>query len=138
VQDFPPEIPFLRESVEFPVFLGLYVYIVVPMLHNDSFIERFEEHTMNVNDLLKGWGPTVLIGVGAALLAPVVIPLLGAAARPFAKGLVRGYLAITEQVREYSAELGEQFGDLVAEVQAERAAASAQAVAQVSPTEKTG
>jgi Protein of unknown function (DUF5132) len=93
---------------------------------------------MNVNHLLKGWGPTILIGVGAALLAPVVIPVLGAAVRPVAKGLIRGYLAITEQVREYSAELGEQFGDLVAEVQAERAAASAQTIVQVAPTEKTG
>ena len=41
----------------------------------------------------KGWGGGLLIGIGAAVAAPVIFPAAGAAVRPIAKGLVWGCLA---------------------------------------------
>jgi hypothetical protein len=73
--------------------------------------------------LLKGPLPMILIGIGAAVAAPVVIPALAAVGRPLAKGAVKGLLLVTDQVTELFAEVGEQWSDLVAEARAERAGA---------------
>ena len=69
----------------------------------------------------KGWGGGLLIGIGAAVAAPVIFPAAGAAARPIAKGLVWGCLAAADKLRELAAETREQVNDLVAEVRAEQA-----------------
>ena len=85
-----------------------------------------------VDDLFKG--PNLWVGVGIALAAPVVLPVIGAVVRPLAKTAIKGYLATTEaltpmvtgaagQVGALLAEPVEQFQDLVAEAQQERAAA---------------
>ena len=73
--------------------------------------------------LFKGPGPMILIGIGAAVAAPVMIPALAAVARPLAKGAVKGLLLVTDQVTELFAEVGEQWSDLVAEARAERVSA---------------
>jgi hypothetical protein len=67
----------------------------------------------------------ILIGIGAAVAAPVVIPALAAVGRPLAKGAIKGLLLVTDQVTELFAEVGEQWSDLVAEARAERAGAVA-------------
>jgi len=67
----------------------------------------------------KGWGGGILVGIGAALAAPIILPAAGATVRPIAKGLVWGFLAAAEKVRELAAETREQVNDLVAEVRAE-------------------
>ena len=72
------------------------------------------------DDLLKGGVPGMLLGVGVALVAPVLLPAAATGARPLAKALIRGGLAVADTVREAVAEAGEQLSDLVAEVQAER------------------
>ena len=80
--------------------------------------------------------PTLWVGVGMALAAPVVLPMLGGVVRPLAKAAIKGYLATVEvltpvavgaanRVGELLAEPIEQFQDLVEEAKQERAAAAA-------------
>jgi uncharacterized protein DUF5132 len=92
-----------------------------------------------LDDALKSWGPSVLIGVGVALAAPIVVPALGSVLRPVAKEIIRGYLSLADKLREFSADMGEQLSDVVAEVQAERAATAAASVqaAEVGQGEST-
>jgi hypothetical protein len=83
-----------------------------------------------LEDTLGGWGSTVLIGLGIALAAPILLPAAGAIVRPVAKGLIKGSLFVADSLREGSlfvadslremvAEGGEQVSDLVAEARAE-------------------
>jgi hypothetical protein len=72
-----------------------------------------------LDDMLKGGLPGVLVGVGVALAAPVLLPAAAAGARPLAKVLIKGGLLVAATVREVVAEAGEQLSDLVAEVQEE-------------------
>jgi hypothetical protein len=80
-----------------------------------------------IDDLFSGWGATVLIGVGVALVAPALLPAVGAVIRPVTKGLIKGGLYVADTLQEMVAESGEQLSDIVAEVRAERAAAAAAA-----------
>ncbi len=80
-----------------------------------------------LDDLFSGWGTTVLIGVGVAAAAPALLPAVGTAIRPVAKGLIKGGLYIADSLQELIAEGGEQLGDLIAEVKAERHAAATNA-----------
>ena len=75
-----------------------------------------------LDDVFGSLGTAVLIGVGAALVAPVLLPAAGNVIRPVAKGLIKGGLYLVDTVQEIIAEGSEQFSDLVAEIQAERAA----------------
>jgi hypothetical protein len=76
------------------------------------------------DDVLKGGLPGVLVGVGVALAAPLLLPVAAAGARPLAKALIKGGLIVAARVREVVAEAGEQLSDLVAEVQEENARAA--------------
>ncbi len=70
-------------------------------------------------DVLKGsWG-AALVGVGVALVAPTVLPAVGAAIRPLAKSAIKGGVLLYDTVKESIAEAGEQINDMVAEVRAE-------------------
>ena len=69
--------------------------------------------------LLKGYGPTLAVGIGVALLAPVILPAVGAVARPLVKGLVKGGLTVVDTVKELTASSGEQLSDLYAEARSE-------------------
>lgn len=75
--------------------------------------------------LLKGPLPVVAVGVGAAIVAPMVVPAIASVGRPLAKSALKGCLAIADQTRELLAEFGEQWGDLVAEVRSERTVTAA-------------
>jgi hypothetical protein len=77
--------------------------------------------------VLSGWAPSILVGVGVALVAPILVPAAATGVRPLAKTLIKGGLAVAETVQEFVAEAGEQLSDLVAEAQAERAAHAAAA-----------
>jgi hypothetical protein len=72
-----------------------------------------------LEDVTKGGFTTVLIGVGAAIVAPTVIPALATSLRPLAKALIKGGVNLYDSVKETVAEAGEQFNDLVAEVRSE-------------------
>jgi len=65
----------------------------------------------------------VLIGVGVALAAPVLLPAVGAVVRPVAKGLIKGGLFVVDSTKELLAEGQERLSDLVAEARAEYYAA---------------
>jgi hypothetical protein len=82
-----------------------------------------------LDDTLSSLGTAVLIGVGVALVAPVLFPAAGAVLRPVAKGLIKGGLYLVDAAQEIIAEGSEQLSDLVAEVKAERAAAATSATA---------
>jgi Protein of unknown function (DUF5132) len=78
-----------------------------------------------IEDIFKGGVPGILVGVGIALAAPILLPAAATGARPLAKALIKGALVMADSVKEVVAEAGEQLSDLVAEVQAERANGSA-------------
>lgn len=75
-----------------------------------------------LDDVFSGWGTTVLIGIGVALAAPVLLPAVGAVIRPVAKELIKGGLYLIDSMQELVAESSEQLSDLVAEAKSERAA----------------
>lgn len=66
--------------------------------------------------------PGILAVLGVALAAPLVLPTVAALSRPLAKSLIKGFLALTDTVKEYTAEAGETISDLMAEAKAEHAA----------------
>jgi len=71
------------------------------------------------NDLLKGYGPSLAVGIGVALVAPVILPAVASIFRPLVKGVVRGGLTLADSVKEFTASTGEQMSDLYAEAKAE-------------------
>jgi hypothetical protein len=75
------------------------------------------------------------IGVGTAILAPVVIPMIASIAKPLAKAAIKGGVMLYEKNRELIAEATEVIEDLVAEAKAELDTAS---TATAEGAEKTG
>ncbi|MEW6659362.1 MAG: DUF5132 domain-containing protein [Thermodesulfobacteriota bacterium] len=80
-------------------------------------------------DGLKGSSGSILVILGVALAAPIVLPAVASISRPLAKTLIRGYLALADTVKEFAAEAQEQVSDLVAEVKSERTGATTTAAA---------
>lgn len=81
-----------------------------------------------IEDLLKGKVADLLknelaggaaIGVAAAVLVPLALPLLGKTLRPVAKGAIKAGFIALEKGRESVAELGELVEDAIAEARAE-------------------
>ncbi|MGA2400169.1 MAG: DUF5132 domain-containing protein [Syntrophobacteraceae bacterium] len=64
-------------------------------------------------------GTPVLIGIGALILAPVLIPVVGAVVKPLAKATIKGGLSLVQKGRELISETVEVFEDISAEVKAE-------------------
>jgi hypothetical protein len=71
------------------------------------------------DDVLKFVWPNALVVLGVAVLAPVLLPVVGSVVRPVAKGLVKGGLMVKDTVVGFVAEAGEQVSDMVAEAKAE-------------------
>ena len=67
------------------------------------------------DDLLKG----VAIGIGAAILVPVVIATLAPVLKPLARSAMKAGIRIYEKGREGLEEFGETIDDIVAEVEEE-------------------
>jgi hypothetical protein len=59
------------------------------------------------------------IGIGSAIIAPMVTPALSKAAKPLAKAAIKGGLMLFETGKEKFAEACEVVDDLVAEARAE-------------------
>jgi hypothetical protein len=88
-----------------------------------------------LDDALKGNIVTGLaIGLGAAILAPVVIPLFANIAKPLAKATIKGGIQLFERGKEAFAEVAEITEDIVAEAKAELAEAAAAPVGAVPPS----
>ncbi len=62
------------------------------------------------------------IGIGSAIIAPMVTPALSRAAKPLAKAAIKGGLMLFETGKEKLAEAYEVVDDLLAEARAELAA----------------
>jgi hypothetical protein len=78
---------------------------------------------LGLDDLVEDFGvPALVVGVGAALLAPVLLPI----GKPLAKSAIKAGLALYEKSKGAFAEMGEAFEDLVAESKAELAEAQSQ------------
>lgn len=65
---------------------------------------------------------TLAIGVGVAILAPAVFPLM----KPLAKAAIKSSVNLYQKTRGAIAETGEVIGDIVAEAKAEAALEQAQ------------
>ena len=61
----------------------------------------------------------IAIGVGASILLPKLLPTLGEAAKPLAKGLMKSGILAFEKGKEVVAEISESTEDLWAEVKTE-------------------
>lgn len=83
-----------------------------------------------LDDVLSGWSSTVLIGVGVALAAPILLPAAGAIVRPVAKGLIKGGLFVADSLKELVSEGQEQLSDLVAEARSEYQASASSAISE--------
>jgi hypothetical protein len=59
------------------------------------------------------------IGVGTAILAPVIIPVLASIVKPLTKAAIKGGIALYDKNKEIIAEAKEVIEDLVAEAKAE-------------------
>jgi hypothetical protein len=73
-----------------------------------------------VEDILKDKTAVMIAaGIGVAVLAPVLLPILAGAGRPLARAAIKTGIIMFEKGREAVAEVGEVFDDLVAEARAE-------------------
>lgn len=74
-------------------------------------------------------GTGLAIGLGALILAPAVIPVVGSVIKPLLKASIKSGLILVERTRELVAETREVMEDMAAEAQSElireRRAASA-------------
>lgn len=99
-------------------------------------------HMAGIEDIFRGGsGRGIAIGIGAALLAPVVLPALAGIAKPLARAAIKAGIIAYEKGREAAAEFGEVMEDLVAEARAEleqhhAEASSALAATAVAATER--
>jgi len=59
------------------------------------------------------------IGVGTAILAPVIIPVLASIVKPLTKAAIKGGIALYDKNKEIIAEAKEVIEDLVAEAKSE-------------------
>jgi hypothetical protein len=82
-----------------------------------------------VEGLTSSWVPSVLVGVGVALVAPIVVPALAGSMRPLAMAVVKGGMMVYDKGAEVIAEASEQLSDMVAEARSELDAAAAAASA---------
>lgn len=75
---------------------------------------------MAIEDLFKAESTKGLaIGIGAAILVPVILPAVAALARPIARAAIKTGIVIYDKTREAVAEMGEVVEDLVAEARAD-------------------
>lgn len=78
---------------------------------------------IKLDDFIKGGTPLgIAIGIGATVLATVVVPVLpvlAKAARPTARAAIKSGILLAERGREFMAEASEEIEDILAEARAE-------------------
>lgn len=77
-----------------------------------------------LEDTLGGWSGGMLVGLGAIVVLPAALPVIGSIVRPVVRTVVSGSLALADMVSGVVAEGYDQVSDLVAEARAEMASAS--------------
>lgn len=83
--------------------------------------------------ILAGNGATtgLLVGIGAAILVPVLFPAVATVAKPVLKGAIKLGVTLYEKGNEAVAEVTEVFEDLVAEAKSEMSSGAATAASAV-------
>jgi hypothetical protein len=72
--------------------------------------------------LINGFSAgSLAVGAGIVLLAPIVIPMVGAILKPLTKAIIKGGLIAYESAKVSLAETKETIEDLAAEAKAEMA-----------------
>jgi hypothetical protein len=82
-------------------------------------------------------GTGVAIGLGALILVPAVLPIVGSVVKPLAKAAIKGGIILFEKTREVLAETQEVLEDLAAEVKAELAEERAAVVVDAEAVSET-
>jgi Protein of unknown function (DUF5132) len=73
-----------------------------------------------ITDFVEDAGaPGIIAGIGAVLLAPIILPVVAGIGKPLAKSLIKGGILAYEKSKGAFAELGETWEDMVAEARAE-------------------
>lgn len=78
-------------------------------------------------------GKKVVLGLGAVVLAPVVLPAVAKASRPLAKAAIKTGIRAYEKGRVIFAEAGEVFEDVMSEAQVEIAEEESARTVDVTP-----
>ena len=77
---------------------------------------------------------TLALGMGVAVLTPVVLPLM----KPFAKAVIKSGVSFYEKTKGAIAETGEGIGDIIAEAKAEAAIEQAKKISLASGLMEAG
>ncbi|AFY51279.1 hypothetical protein Nos7524_5568 [Nostoc sp. PCC 7524] len=88
-----------------------------------------------ITDFVEEAGaPGLIAGIGAVLLAPVLLPVVAGIGKPIAKSIIKGGIVAYEKSKGAFAELGETWEDIVAEAKAELAEAKETPVFEAAST----
>ncbi len=86
-------------------------------------IAREKLNMIKIDDFFKSGTPLgIAIGIGAAVVATAVVPVLpvlAKAARPTARAAIKSGILLVERGREFMAEATEELEDILAEARAE-------------------
>jgi hypothetical protein len=75
-----------------------------------------------ISDFVEDAGaPGIIAGIGAVLLAPVLLPIVAGVGKPLVKSVIKGGIGLYERSKGTFAEMGETWEDMVAEARAELA-----------------
>ena len=75
---------------------------------------------VKIEDMLEDVGtPGIVTGIGALVLAPLLIPAIAKVGKPIAKTALKSGITLYQKSKGVLGEAGEIFEDLVAEAQAE-------------------
>jgi hypothetical protein len=74
----------------------------------------------SLEDMMKGnIGTSLAVGVGVAVIGPMLMPLLGGIIRPAAKAVLKAGMVAYDAGREGVGKLNEMSGNIVAEARSE-------------------
>ncbi|MBD0309923.1 MAG: DUF5132 domain-containing protein, partial [Microcoleus sp. T1-bin1] len=72
-----------------------------------------------ISDFVEDAGaPGIIAGIGAVLLAPVLLPIVAGVGKPLVKSVIKGGIGLYERSKGTFAEIGETWEDMVAEARA--------------------
>jgi Protein of unknown function (DUF5132) len=73
-----------------------------------------------LEDVFKGnIGTSLAVGVGVAVVGPILAPIVGGIVRPVAKAAIKAGMVVFDAGREGVGRLNEMSGDIVAEARSE-------------------
>jgi len=73
-----------------------------------------------LEDVVGGWTGGIVVGLGAAVFAPSIVPLAASVIRPAAKLLITGGLALSDGLGSLVGQASTQVNELVAEAKEAR------------------